>query len=91
MVYLESLDIDSKKRFVHPVIIESSTFINVFGGGYYNNINAYMDHEWITFYPSLEHTARFPFAAALRENYTITFTGTRPKKMRLEMISDVNE
>lgn len=65
VVYVENMEVDANARFIHPVYVESSSFVNVSEEPYYNKLNAYMDHEWVTFYPSLKHTPRFPAAVEL--------------------------
>lgn len=52
-LYFESLDGDTWKRSVQPVVITNSD-------GYKNVLNSFMDHGWDGFYTSQLRLSRFP-------------------------------
>jgi hypothetical protein len=53
--------------------------------GFNNTVNAMMDHIWDTFYTGQQRMARFPMQLLTGEDYVMHFSGTPPKKMRVNL------
>lgn len=75
----ESLDGDTWDRSVQPVKIKSKT------NGYTIVLNSAMDHVWDGFYSGQLRLSRFPALIEGGDDYSITYTGTPPGKMRYKL------
>eukprot|EP00361_Fabrea_salina_P003869 CAMPEP_0202427040 /NCGR_PEP_ID=MMETSP1345-20130828/1320_1 /ASSEMBLY_ACC=CAM_ASM_000843 /TAXON_ID=342563 /ORGANISM="Fabrea Fabrea salina" /LENGTH=3382 /DNA_ID=CAMNT_0049037631 /DNA_START=76 /DNA_END=10221 /DNA_ORIENTATION=+ len=83
----ESLDADRLDRTFSPVYVNSfgSSFKNIGGTNFNNDLNSYMDHVWDRFYTGQKRLSRFPSLVYTNVIYNITSTGTLPGKMQFRL------
>lgn len=79
MLQFENLDTDGWDRAIQPVFLRNDTT------GFNNTLNAMMDHIWDTFYTGQKRMPRFPAALVTGQDYLLEFSGTPPKKMRINL------
>lgn len=79
MLQFENLDDDGWDRAIQPVFLRNDTT------GFNNTLNAMMDHIWDTFYTGQKRMPRFPAALLTGQDYVLEFSGTPPKKIRINL------
>jgi hypothetical protein len=82
ILLFESLDGDTWDRSVMPVLIKSER------DQYTIKLNSAMDHVWDGFYSGQLRLSRFPALIQGGDDYTLTYTGTPPGKMRYKLDGD---
>lgn len=79
MLQFENLDTDGWDRAIQPVYLRNKET------GFENKLNAMMDHIWDTFYTGQKRMPRFPAALLTGQDYDLEFSGTPPKKIRINL------
>ena len=87
VLIFESLDADKMDRTFSPIYVNSfgSSFKNIGGTNFNNDLNSYMDHTWDRFYTGQKRLSRFPSLVYTNVVYNITSTGTLPAKMQFRL------
>jgi len=80
-LYFESLDGDTERRSVQPVVITNSE-------GYLNELNSMMDHTWDGFYTGQLRLSRFPAQINTNKAYVMQYSGTPFKNARYTLKAD---
>ena len=78
---IENLDWDAWDRAIQPIFVLDEEG----NSGFNNTVNAMMDHIWDTFYTGQRRMGRFPIAILTERDYTVHFSGTPPKEMRINL------
>ena len=80
MLLLQNLENEANMRTIAPMLIENNqeTFIN--------KVNSFMDHQCEFGYPSHKRTPIHPGILTMERNYNLTFTGTNPSVMKIQLV-----